>query len=1080
MKNRPSTRPARARRRHGAAAPTVRAPAARPADTARDRSTDTERWLDGQLAGRPIPALVVVVGLGDGDLLDVLERRDRAVRVLALDPDPSTAGAFLQRPDRRRWMESGRLTCLAAPDYAGADEAWRLVPPALEEFILLVSPDLQADVQPATVNALQIVKRIVFGARANAEARRKFAPRYLTNSLRNAPAIAAGRDVRALADAYRAVPAVIVAAGPSLDRVIDDLRGVENHALLIAVDTALRPLLNAGVAPQLAVGLDPSETNARHFRQLPDCPRTWLVSESALDPSANRPFGDRTFWFRVGDHEPWPWYNQLGLDVGLLDVWGSVLTAAFQVAMLAGCDPIVVVGADLSHTDGRPYCRGTTYEFNWAALTAQGAGLTALWETGAAQAPRTRMLDLRGVETATTPVLLAFRDWMLAHAARSGRRVINATGAGMLFGAGVEQMSLAPALTGVREVPDIVTIALASPRGAPSLVLATPFQEMRAEIGDGRPGDVAARWAAFSGSGWDVASTIAALDEAALVLAGGEATGRPVRAHPATAHVFDCLPEGAARWRALLGGCEPLAGPAAQPRGDTPAETLLVEAVDLLLRITDTLRREGEDVAPVAAAEDVGRQPLSASFTWPASVAWDVDIFEAVLGVSSGALSLEESFFSGAVIPRESAGSTLAAPAQRESAPAGGFMPESASSASLACALLALEWALCVRSLPGSRAVDITPIRPLMRALAPRARLTERRIVETTELTLVAALDAGERSRTIELPVLVDERAMARLNTGIIHGGGSDTGGPAAAAVAVTLVASAGLPGRSASLSIRRGESPANHTDSAPKVLRITPRVLTDEGVPRSSIAYVISRGVVCVSAWATNSFVVRADGGIETAHSWPNPILNELPLGVDGVVAWSNGGIDCARSESGSVMYRLGKDAPTTVERLPFKPRWGTWWRNRLYWTCFESGIGSWAPGAGSAAALPDLTLLAVAVHDEELLLSLCIRSADGILQRRRGTHAWLWNGEQPPRVTSLGPLGVASSRSVAQDDWVATAYPEADIVQIESGDGRVLSMTCYHPFKVAWLERSLLVSTLSGEILLFQDLLHRSTVGG
>ena len=48
------------------------------------------------------------------------------------------------------------------------------------------------------MRAARVMKDILFGARANARRAGEFAPRYLVNSLRNAPAIAAGHDVRAL------------------------------------------------------------------------------------------------------------------------------------------------------------------------------------------------------------------------------------------------------------------------------------------------------------------------------------------------------------------------------------------------------------------------------------------------------------------------------------------------------------------------------------------------------------------------------------------------------------------------------------------------------------------------------------------------------------------------------------------------------------------------------------------------------------------------------------------------------------------------------------------------------------------
>ena len=253
-------------------------------------------------------------------------------------------------------MQAGGLLISCIPIISGADEAWRMFPTNPNDCLLMVNPRLREGADMAA--AARVAKKILYGVRANAEARRQFAPRYLTNVIRNVPAITAGRDIRSLTDAYRGTPAVIAAAGPTLDDAIDDLRGVTEHALLIAADTALRPLLDAGIAPQLVAALDPGPLNARHFQSLPDCPDTWLVAESALDRSATAPFDGRTFWFHVSNHHPWPWLNQIGIDVGRLDVWGSVITAAFQTACLAGCDPIVLVGADLAYTDGRPVLPG--------------------------------------------------------------------------------------------------------------------------------------------------------------------------------------------------------------------------------------------------------------------------------------------------------------------------------------------------------------------------------------------------------------------------------------------------------------------------------------------------------------------------------------------------------------------------------------------------------------------------------------------------------------------------------------------------------------------------------------------------
>ena len=204
---------------------------------------------------------------------------------------------------------------------------------------------------------------------------------------------------------------------------------------LIAVDTALRPILESGLEPDLVVALDPSPLNARHLSGLRLPERTWLVSEAALDPAAFDSFGDHVAFFRVGDNDPWPWLGEHGVDVPVLAAWGSVLTSAFALAEWLGADPLLLMGADLAYTNNQPYCRGTTFEVDWARVVLEGQPLPKV--SGSvrplAERPSTsRALTASTVDSA--PHLIAFRDWLVDRAAKSGRRVVNLTGAGILAG----------------------------------------------------------------------------------------------------------------------------------------------------------------------------------------------------------------------------------------------------------------------------------------------------------------------------------------------------------------------------------------------------------------------------------------------------------------------------------------------------------------------------------------------------------------------------------------------------------------------------------------------------------------------
>lgn len=418
-------------------------------------SRDPQREADGQIAtlfaGDRAPSLVVTIGLGAGYLLDALDRKGWTGTVIALEPEPATAAPLLERRDLRSWIDAGRLRILLAPDYAGASECQSLFGDGATAPPVYVNQAL-AQIRPAEVEqARMLVKRLCLEARANADARRTLGGRYLLNTLRNATAIAREGDAASLFDAARNVPAVVVAAGPSLDRALPILREVQGAALIICVDTALRPLLAADVRPDLVVAVDPSEFNAQHLTGLPPCAGTYLAAEGSLDPLAVAAFRGRTFFFNVSDHQPWRWLQQHGRQVGRLRAWGSVLTTTFDLTTRMGCNPIVFAGADLAYTGDRPYCRGVVFEETWRRREVWGQALDDQWARAIESQSPVEAPDVNGRPVRTAAHLLAFRNWLLEQIRRDrGRRFINATGGGILHGDGVEQSPLdrLPALLG--------------------------------------------------------------------------------------------------------------------------------------------------------------------------------------------------------------------------------------------------------------------------------------------------------------------------------------------------------------------------------------------------------------------------------------------------------------------------------------------------------------------------------------------------------------------------------------------------------------------------------------------------------
>ncbi|MGE0464107.1 MAG: hypothetical protein AB7Q16_22290, partial [Vicinamibacterales bacterium] len=109
--------------------------------------------------------------------------------------------------------------------------------------------------------------------------------------------------------------------------------------------------------------------------------------------------------------------------------------------------PVIFVGADLAFTGGRPYCRGTTLEAQWASWEAGGDTRARAFALLMDRWPHEQEIDVHGRSTRTAGHLVSFRDWLRTRAAQASPvRVVNATGAGILHGASIHLASAASTL----------------------------------------------------------------------------------------------------------------------------------------------------------------------------------------------------------------------------------------------------------------------------------------------------------------------------------------------------------------------------------------------------------------------------------------------------------------------------------------------------------------------------------------------------------------------------------------------------------------------------------------------------------
>jgi hypothetical protein len=182
---------------------------------------------------------------------------------------------------------------------------------------------------------------------------------YTANIIRNLPEVARLPGIGNLFGAFDGKPGIVVAAGPSLNKNISLIKEAKNRAVIIAVDTALKPLLNHGIRPDFVVSIDFTPHNERYFTQI-DTEGLCLVSDCEIYPPILKNFEGRKFISNIPDKAICAWYTSVIGDRGSMGKGLSVAHTAFELAFNFGCDPIVLTGQDLAYTGGLSHAAGTS------------------------------------------------------------------------------------------------------------------------------------------------------------------------------------------------------------------------------------------------------------------------------------------------------------------------------------------------------------------------------------------------------------------------------------------------------------------------------------------------------------------------------------------------------------------------------------------------------------------------------------------------------------------------------------------------------------------------------------------------
>ncbi|TAL36107.1 MAG: DUF115 domain-containing protein [Spirochaetes bacterium] len=333
-------------------------------------------------------------------------------------------------------------------------------------------------------NLVRIAKSYLSTKEVNIATLAKFEKTWCANIARNALELVGAPGADAFYGVFEGMPAIVVAAGPSLSMSIDFIRANADRALIVAVDTSYRVLRRHGIEPHFCMCVDPQLVNARYFEG--DTPsRTVLVADPTVHPSVFRLFKGKRALTGLA-FQMMKWIEEITGPRGELAYGGSVSTNAYDFARRLGASPVVMVAQDLAFTGGLAHARGSyldeqvflrTRRF-YTPLMFNRFQLTAL--------PPVYVRGIRTARVRTNQKMMIFHSWFEKRADDS---LVNATWDGARMGAvrHVPHDELAFPAAGVDIFPKIDGLLGSAQAGRPAYAqtrerLAVRCAQMSAEL----------------------------------------------------------------------------------------------------------------------------------------------------------------------------------------------------------------------------------------------------------------------------------------------------------------------------------------------------------------------------------------------------------------------------------------------------------------------------------------------------------------------------------------------------------------------------------------------------------------------
>lgn len=173
---------------------------------------------------------------------------------------------------------------------------------------------------------------------------------------------------------FKGYTAIMVSAGPSLNKDIDELKKLQGKVFIAAVGTAARILNKNGIKPDFCFGIDANETEMKIFKDISTENSVLCYSNTLYKEILKIYKGKKVRMITEGDNLTEYLYKKTDLEYNTVYSGYSVANTSLDVLNKMGFKKIILLGQDLCFTNGEYHAKGSFLpdDFNTKAYFGNG------------------------------------------------------------------------------------------------------------------------------------------------------------------------------------------------------------------------------------------------------------------------------------------------------------------------------------------------------------------------------------------------------------------------------------------------------------------------------------------------------------------------------------------------------------------------------------------------------------------------------------------------------------------------------------------------------------------------------------